>query len=374
MELTRGLIQLALGHKSPFSEAPDDLLDLVVEHRMASLLYPSLVSLPGIDRSRLAAIDLLGRHRLALCESELSRIAEIAEAVGISFAVLKGQAHAERWFGDDPAVRRYSDVDLFVDPRNPEGLDRFLVALDPNHLLRGKAGELMSSGVLPDIPVRTTPILIELHANPLSLRLCSTQLEDLWNATESWTTRAGLKLRRFDSTIALLHALINSAKDNHAYLLQVVEIGRAIEDQSIDWARFEQIVTEFRWDAVVGDALKFVCATLELEIPPIRLRPKARDVSVLRCLTPTTHRLGGLSTWRKAQRFAKLDLTVPGQRMTSVLGIASRTFSPDLLIRAYSPDLRGPYLFRAARFWVRRQQYVQGKRSSLSGLEPSERL
>jgi hypothetical protein len=367
VQLTLGLVELAQGR--PFSVDPTHaagLVDRAVEHRVAPLLYQSLLAIPGADKNRLAALDLLVRHRSRLFETELHRVAETAASLGVSIAVLKGQAHAERWFSEDPSVRQFSDLDLFVDPRDAAGLNRLIQALDPNHELGGKAGALMASGVLPDIPIRTSQVLIEIHANPLSLPLSRSQIETLWDSTESWTTNNGLTIRRFDPTVALLHALINSAKDNHAYLLQVIEIGRALEDPAIDWDRFQRIVSGFRWDAIIDDALRYCCATLRIALPPCRLVPKRRDAAVLRRLTPVKDRLGGEATWRKAQRFAKLDMAVPGKRLAAVVGIARRSLSPDELIRAYAPDLRGPYLVRAVRYWVRRQQYVQGKRSSLS--------
>jgi Uncharacterised nucleotidyltransferase len=367
VQLLQGLIELTQGR--PFEIDPNlvpELVDLAVEHRVVPLLLPLFLKLEGVDKDRLVAIDLLMRHRFRSAQAELKRVVEAAESVGVQIAVLKGTAHAERWFSADPAVRQFSDLDLFVDPRNSRYLDILLHALDPNHELTGHASELMSVGVLPDIPVRSGAMLIELHANPLSLYLPASKIATLWSATEPWISSDGLELRRLNSTMALLHALINSAKDNHAFLLQVVEIGRAIEDPSIDWVLLHQTVTDMRWDTLVDDAIRYVCSALAIPLPALHFRPNRRDKLILDRLTPPLERLGGRATWVRAQRFAKPDLTVPGQRVRAVTGILSRTMSPDVVIRAYAPDLTGPYLVRSVRYWIRRQQYVQGKRSSMA--------
>jgi Uncharacterised nucleotidyltransferase len=343
------------------------LFDAAHEHRVVPLLWETLATVPGVDRQRVAAIDLQARHRYRIVEEELLRVSEVAASVGVQIGVVKGVVNAERWFASDPSVRPCSDIDLFLDPTDPGGTDRLLQALDPANPLCGHAGHLMARGVLPDIPVTGGRVLVEIHANPMTLQLSSSRVAALWNSTEETITRAGGTVRCLDTTTALVHALINTAKDNHAFLLQVLEVGRAVQDPLVDWARFEQIVGDNRWDAVIDDAIGYVCAVLELPRPPFQLRPEAVSRWTMRRLAPLDDRLGGRASWRRAQRFCKLDLVVPGTRTSSVRGIVTRTFSPDEYITAFAPDLTGPYPLRAARFWVRRQQYVKGTRSSLSG-------
>ncbi len=366
------LIDLALGRDGAgdpqwLASFGPELFEKAQEHRLVPLLWEKLVAVPGADRQRIAALDLRARHRYRIVEEELVRVAQVAASVGVEVGVVKGVVNAERWFKPDPSVRPCSDIDLFLNPADPGGTDRLLRALEPENPLCGHAGRLMSLGVLPDIPVTGGRLLVEIHANPMTLRLSQSRLAALWNTTVATTTRAGATVRCLDTTTALVHALINSAKDNHAYLLQVLEVGRAIQDPSVDWDRFQQIVRDNRWDAVIQDAIAYVAALLDQPLPPITLQPETGAVWTMRRLAPADDRLGGQASWRRAQRFSKLDLVVPGTRARSVRGIVTRTFSPDEYITAFAPDLTGAYPIRAAKFWVRRQQYVKGTRSSLAG-------
>ena len=345
----------------------DQAFELAIEQRVLPLVVDALLQSTNVDRQRLAIADLRLRHRYRIAEEELLRVATVAQGLGVEIGVVKGVINAERWFSEDPSVRRCSDIDLFLDPTDTSGTDRLLQALDPENPLCGRAGQLMADGVLPDVPITSGKVLIEIHANPMTLRLSPSRLAALWNSTTSTQTRAGARVRCFDATYGLLNALINSAKDNHAYLLQVIEIGRAVQDPSVDWRRFEQTVRDAHWDAVIDDALRYVCSLLGLSYPPIVLRPEPIAAMTLRRLAPLDGRLGGLESWRRAQRFCKLDLTIPGSRVHSMSGVITRTLSPDAYITAFAPDLTGPYLLRAAKFWVRRQQYVKGERSSLAG-------
>ncbi len=343
------------------------LFEAAHEHRLVPMLWDKLAAVPGADRQHIAASDLHARHRYRIAEEELVRVAAIAASVDVEIGVVKGVINAERWFAPDPSVRPCSDIDLFLDPADPGGTDRLLRALEPDNALCGHAGHLMSIGVLPDIPVTGGRLLVEIHANPMTLRLSHSRLDAVWQSTVPTKTRAGASVRCLDTTTALIHALINSAKDNHAYLLQVLEVGRALQDPLVDWDRFMQIVRDNRWDAVFDDAIRYVCGLLGQTPPPVKLQPEPLAAWTLRRLAPQQDRLGGRVSWRRAQRFCKLDLVVPGTRTRSVRGIVTRTFSPDEYITAFAPDLTGPYPLRAARFWMRRQQYVKGTRSSLAG-------
>lgn len=369
------LVDLAIGRATDLHRLANfgpRLLDCALEHRLVPMLWETLATVPGLDRQRVAAIDLQARHRYRIVEEELVRVSEVAAAVGVQIGVVKGVVNSERWFASDPSVRPCSDIDLFLDPTDPGGTDRLLAALEPASPLCGHAGHLMARGVLPDIPITSGRLLVEIHANPMTLQLSRSRINALWNSTVGTTTRAGGSVRCLDTTTALVHALINSAKDNHAFLLQVLEVGRALHDPQVDWGRFEQIVRDNRWDTVIDDALGYVCALLDQPGPPVDLKPEAASVWAMHRLAPVADRLGGRASWRRAQRFCKLDLVVPGTRVATAKGIVTRTFSPDEYISAFAPDLRGPYPLRAAKFWVRRQQYVKGTRSSLAGPLPKQ--
>jgi Uncharacterised nucleotidyltransferase len=320
-----------------------------------------------MDARDVAVFDLRTRHWYRTNELELTRVSAVAQSVGVEIGVVKGVVNAERWFASDPAVRQCADVDLFLNPSDAAGAERLISALQPDHPLAGHAEALMRSGVLPDVPIDNGRVLVEIHANPMTLRLHPDRMIAGWQSTVPVTTRGGATVRALDPTMGLIHALINSAKDNHAFLLQVIEIGRAIGDPAVDWARFEQVCRDLRWDTVIGDSIDYVCSVLAVKRPSITLKPDNASKQVLRRIAPAHDRLGGLDSWRRAQRFCKLDLAVPGGRLRTVAGIAGRTLSPDEYIRAFAPDLTGPYLTRAVRFWIRRQQYVKGRRTSLSG-------
>jgi hypothetical protein len=370
------VVGLALGRPPDRDETLDpDLAAICSEHRVAPFVLETLVSAGRADDPAarfLAAVDLHVRHRYTLAERELGRVLAAAASVGLDPCLLKGIANAERWFPADPSARYASDLDLFVPPDQLGRVDALVDALEPGHRLHGLAAGLMRNGVLPDIPIRGSHVLIELHANPWSLPAPPDALHDLWSRTEHAVTRHGTAIRRLDPTAALLQAIVNSAKDNHAYLLQVVEIARACADPAIDWDRLVATVRRYRWDDVIGDALGWIAGIGAVEpgtIPAdaLALGGSATGTRLLARIAPRADRLGGLDAWRRAQRFCKLDLAVPGSRAQAILAIAGRTFSPPALIAAYAPDLRGPYPWRAVRYWLRRQQYVKGERATLEG-------
>lgn len=350
----------------------DNLVSLAREHRVTSLtldaLFKSGYGLSEPTVTQLAAIDLQVRHRFSLAEHEVYRLERAAQSAGVQLCIVKGIVNAERWFSEDSASRNASDVDVFVRPSDTRKAEQFVEFLQADHPLASVCGELMSSGDLPDIPITSGKVLIELHANPFSLILSNQALERIWEHTELYQTKSGASIRRLDSATALVQAIINSAKDNHAYLLQIVEISRAIKDPSIDWRAFTDLVVEHRWESIISDALRYVEQVTGV-IAPVELGSTWLSRKILKLIAPQDRRLGGLESWRHAQRFCKLDFAVPGSRIAAARGILGRTLSSPQLISAYAPDLTGPYLLRAIRYWWRRQQYVKGKRDTLGKMD-----
>lgn len=364
-----GVMELALGRApEPDQPLPANLAEVAGEHRVAPFVLDTLMRAGRSDDPNLqalAAVDLHVRHQYALAERELARVASAATNVGIDLCLVKGIANAERWFPEAPDARYASDLDFFVRPDHIERVDALVEALEPGHRLRTVASQLMRANVLPDIPVRGERVLIELHANPYAFTVPPHGFDEFWDRTEPATTRSGIAIRRLDPTDALIQALVNSAKDNHAYLLQVLEIGRAVADPAIDWDRVGSVARRHRWEDVIDDALTYVTGLLGVTRPDVTFDRSMVNRAALRLLAPPSQRLGGTESWRRAQRFCKLDLAVPGRRLGAVQAMGGRTFSPTPLITAYAPDLNGPYPWRAARFWVRRQQYVKGHRTTL---------
>jgi hypothetical protein len=363
-------ILIALARSEPIDPrlVSDELVDQAIEHRMGTVLLANLEgrsgSVPIAIVRRLVMEDLRVRAQFMRTERLLQRCANAASALGVEIGTIKGVTTAERFWSEDPSIRYASDVDIFLPPDDRGRAGDLVAALAPDHPMARHTAELMSAGHVITVAVHTNLGLVELHRDPFGLALSPRLGNRVWELTEPMVTKSGAELRVLNDTITLLQLLINSAKDNFAFLMQVSEIKRVIERGSIDWSLLSAVTDAEGWGDVIADALHFVRQHLGCDFPAISIQTTSFR-RLLRLTSPAADRLGGTTSWQRAQRFCKLDLLTSGRRIEFVSGVARRAATPSEIIDAHAPDLRGPYVLRAARFWLRRQQYVSGRRRSL---------
>jgi hypothetical protein len=355
------LVALARGEPIDPRKITDQIVAEAVEHRMATVLLSSVqdraADLPaGIER-RLVMQELWVRSRFRRNEQLLSVCVTLASELGLEIGTVKGVTTAERLWPKDPEIRNSSDVDVFLRPSDLPRIGEYAAALDPhgNDPIDGTA--LIRGGYLTNL-VAVLPIgVVELHRDPIGLNIPLRRPDTFWHSTQEHVTRLGATVRVLKREALLVELLMNSARDNYAHLMQVAEIGKLLLADDMDWSEVERLIATEGWGDIASDGVSYICELLGVRRPPLRYRRSVFRFG-LRLTSPESQRLGGTVAWQRAQRFCKLDLMTQGRRPDAIRGVARRTLSPPSLIDRTAPDITGPYLLRAVRYWKRRQDFV----------------
>lgn len=344
-------MHIAAGRPCPLIDplVHDRVVADALEHGMASVLLAALADsgqqLVPTAQHMLAVEDMAARHRYATAELELSRAIRRAASGGFELGAFKGVTAAERWFISDPSARGSNDVDVFMDPKNFASMATLVSLLarpgdDVSRALARSDRQVteMYGGAVP----------LDVHQDPMNLMLRSRQLDLIWSRTTIHTTRLGDSVRVLDPSLALIQMVINSLRDNYAYLLQVMEIGRALDDPRVDWAFVRQFIRTEGCEAMVLDGIAFV--QRYLDIPALALttrRPRSVFAAVL---VPERKRVTGFAGWLKAtDRLHFLPFWLHGRRREAI-GWTVRHAMPRPTALVDAGFTNGSYPIRALRY------------------------
>ena len=203
-------------------------------------------------------------------ERELLWCADVFDAEGIEYRVLKGPAYAHTVYAD-PAVRSYGDIDVLVRSRD---IDRTITTLlaagatRPAAELRPGFDRRFSKGVTLVLP---TEYQLDLHrtfvAGPLGLTV---DLDSLFDRAIAFDL-AGRMLPALAREERFLHACYHAALGNDPPRLAALrDVAEITLDEELDVDRVHAVMERWQARVVVWHAINTTWQTFELaDITPL---------------------------------------------------------------------------------------------------------
>jgi hypothetical protein len=260
----------------------DSLLPLAEEHGVAAHLATALATVPEAPIPAAFVGALRDRHRLQslftlTMAAELFRIRDVLSQSGIEFVVVKGPVLSLRAY-DDPAARRYVDLDLLI--RHDDSL---------------RAAEaLVSAGYVPHIPIESiragkipgeylfrrpdTEIIFELHTEktfryfPLPLPI------EKYLQTKASLQLDGQAIPVLSLEDEFVLICIHGAKHFWERLMWISDVAAMVHRHpELDWKRVRQSAADVGAARMVRLALLLATRFLRAPVPPPMKDEVARD-------------------------------------------------------------------------------------------------
>ena len=354
----RILIDLAAG-RSLSGPVYDATVDSAIEHRMAGLLWTraqkGAISAPQEVRERLESLDLQAWARARMLESALGQLLEVAKAVGVRVALIKGLATAGRWY-DRPAERWAYDLDIVVYPSDLSGVDDLVALLYPDHPLIGQIGPMVRRRHLQSVDLGVTGMPVDIHLDPLKLELVwSTAPERYWGHMTEVPLGDGLSAPAFDNNVSLFLHLLHLNKDHFRRLIGYADIVRGGAQANLDW----NVVIDFAAGEGVAEHVLNTAHAVEEELQVDLALPGLdrtwRSVVWARSW-PRESRLLGVSQEVHRHRLFVIPLTAVGRTFSAASGWLRRLWPPRLLLDYYYPGVRGIYPVKLLRARINRRR------------------
>lgn len=341
---------------------PAVLLSSARDHRMTGLLWSAAdrsdLSLPTPVLRELAGDDLRIRRHHELLRAALREVMKNAACEAMEMLMLKGLAAQARWYSRD-GERPCSDLDLAVSPRDRSRIGSFLRALDPANPLNPQIDTLIARRTIQSVDVLLPgPVELDLHLDPFKIEIPTRRLDAVWERRELVDVGISEPLATIDTSTTLIHFLVHLNKDSFARLLGFVDVARILSTELIDWQFVERFLRIQGLEVPVHGALRTVVETLDLTPPPL-LQGHCWMGWRARCwdrLWPPWSRLQGEGQLREHYlRPYWLPWLARGRCGEALYWLLRRkVFLPDVYVRAFYPDQRGPYLWRLVMGRIRR--------------------
>jgi hypothetical protein len=353
----RILIDLAAG-RSLSGPVYDATIDSAIEHRMAGLLWTRAqkgeISAPQEVRERLESLDVQAWARARMLESAFGQLLEVAEAVGVRVALIKGLATAGRWY-DRPAERWAYDLDIVVHPKDLPGVDDLVAGLYPDHPLIGEIGPMVRGKHLQSVDLGVAGMPVDIHLDPLKLELVwSTAPERYWDHMTEVPLGDGLSAPAFDNDVSLFLHLLHLNKDHFRRLIGYADVVRGGAQSDLDW----NVVIDFAaGEGVAEHALNTVRAVEEeLHVDFSLPGPHGSWRSGVWARSwPRESRLSGMNQNVHRHRLFVIPLTAKGRAVSAASGWLRRLWPPKVLLDYYYPGVRGIYPVKLLRARIHRR-------------------
>ncbi|MBI2865666.1 MAG: nucleotidyltransferase family protein [Chloroflexi bacterium] len=232
------------------------LVDFAVAHRVAPLLYHSLVSAgpprlpePALDRLR-QHVRTAARHGLLLT-GELLRFLGRLEAQGIPAVPFKGPALASLLYGD-PALRQYDDLDILLRREDLPTAESLLASLgyqpqEPSSCLtprRARAIRPRNPHLTFILACGDARVGVELHSNVVAGEVpFHANLDDIWERCRT-VNFAGEEVATLSPEDLLLLLCVHGAKHYWDRLQWLCDVAQLVKTQpAMDWSRAWQEAT-----------------------------------------------------------------------------------------------------------------------------------
>ncbi len=344
------LIDLAAGRDLRLEGASGDLVRSALEHRVAGLLWTRVekgdVLVDTSSRNALLEADLRNWARHRVLWDALVRITGRFDDMGVQVASAKGVTAEARWYtrtGERPCT----DIDLLLAPDDIPRVGQIVRELVPDHPFQNGLQDAIDSGHLQGVELLVDGIRIDLHLDLLKLEIIPTRQRELvWQRVIPFSLPGGVSLRVVDAETSLIHFLVHLNKDRFAYLLGYADIARICARESLDWSFIDRFLRAEGLETQVYLALDAVLGTLRL---PAIAHPAVSGWrgTIWRSLWPPSFRLrGDVGRTTSRSRQFWLALTARGRTLEAMRGYIARLLPPPALAEHYTPDTRGPYLWR----------------------------
>jgi hypothetical protein len=235
------------------------------EHRMHGLLWSRVrqgeIAGPASWEQRLAMLSLRdeARHR-RLWETLVAARARLAER-GLEVATLKGVAAEARWYGR-LGERPCYDVDILLSPHCLGRADEAVAILEPGHPMLGRVSGSIDRGTLQFLELHSGDVRVDLHFDPLKMRIPCRQFALVWSRMTSVQGPDGAEVPAYDTELSLLYFLLHLNRDRFRYLLGFADVARILQSRSVDWEFFDRFVRGEGIEVPVYASLEAVCSTL----------------------------------------------------------------------------------------------------------------
>jgi hypothetical protein len=353
---------MAAGRPPAVADDAIALLESARDHRMTGLTWSAVergdLKLPAVVRQELAGDDLRIRRHHAVLREALRDVLRVATQQRVAVLVLKGLAAQSRWYERD-GERPSNDLDLLVAPADQQRVPALVRALEPDHELLPQLATLIRGRTVQSIDVLLAgPVELDLHLDPLKLAIPTRQLLPLWERRVTAELDAVGQVDMLDPSLALVHFLLHLNKDNFARLLGFADVARILASEEVEWDFVLRFVRAEGLEVPVTGALRTVSDTLGLPAPALLGATSWSGWRALRWqrLWPPDSQLEGeAGLYVDVLRSDWLPWLARGREGEAMRWwLRRKLFLPDVYVRAFYPDLRGPYLWRLVRGRIRR--------------------
>lgn len=297
----------------------EGVVDAARHHRVIGFAHRGLRETEGVDEQTLAELAALNRQGIRAhlrVVGALQRAHAVLSELDLSWLVVKGPVLTETTYLR-PGLRLYYDLDLVVRKERfaeaLEALERggfFLVDRNWDLMRKYMIGELV-------LAIEHGPE-VDVHWDVLYdrelRRMLRVPLDELFERSRQVTV-AGLPVRTFDPTDALIHVTMHACKQGGDRLIWLKDIERAIANDPPDWDELVRRALRWRVHLFVGAMLLRSRIGLSSPVPD----------DVIHELLPDRVWRGTLSTF---------DRLFPAERSTGFGTPAT------LLVRSTRPELR----------------------------------
>ena len=343
------LIALARsGPLTPFTEAEEGrLLASAVEHRMEGLLWSAIRDNPDRGspewRKTLAVQDIANRQVSLANWQGLRALTELAGAMGVELATVKGVTAEARWY-ERMGERPSGDVDLILSPNDTRRAAELVGRIQPGHPLLPNVQELVDNRVLQSIELRMPDgVAVDLHFDVLKLGVPARDPQRLWTHMQPFEGEEELAVLVPDRELALLHFLMHLTKDRFRSLLAHVDVHRVISRESIDWSRFTALADSEGLGMQASLALRAVDAVIPLDYEmDVGTSSKGTDLLWMYLWRSSVRLRGDEGVRRFRRRQDWLPIMMPGRRREAVRFWVRRRVFPPPELQAYRNVNRGP--------------------------------
>ncbi len=345
------LLSLAKGLLDP-TRLDEEVLSSAIEHRLAGLVQTAAMEgrVTGSPEllARLEAYDLETWVRHQVIISELGRVKALLDTAGIRFMVLKGVAAEARWYGR-VGERPCWDLDILIDPDDPDHADEAVRLLQPDHVLLGRIGNLIRSGHLQSFTVISGPIVIDLHTDLFKLGVPTRSNRLLWQTSVTTPVEGVGRVTVASAAFSLIHFLTHLNRDRFNRLLGYVDVGRVLDDPDLDFDLVDRILESEGLEVVASSALSAVGNVLGRQQIPLSAAGGWRRLA-WDYLWPDAIRLRGQEgRLRFTRRGLMLPFLLRGRFGEAVRSLWRRLAPPAVLIEYVHGDQAGGAWIKALR-------------------------
>lgn len=324
------------------------LLSAIIEHRLNGLVYSEVtdgrIAVPDEIRARLATLDGITWARHMRLRHALLQVGERLEAAQVDWAVLKGVAAEQRYYGRI-GERPSFDLDVLIAPHHRDRMRHVVAALQPDHALGDDIQRLVDRGHLQSVNVllEGTGIPVDVHTDLFELGVPSISPEGVWESMERVSLDGLGEVRMPEHELAGLHFLVHANRDRFRTLLAFHDIARVLRTAGFRTDELLRLVDDQGLRVPALCSLEAAAATMGLDISGVP-SPRGARAALWRLLWRPAIRLGGDRAKQRRSRRTQLvlPLLIPGRSGSLARATVRRLFPPPTMVRHLHGE--GPYL------------------------------